>query len=95
MFRKKEKQIQFCSFCGEEPERRDALIAGPGVFICEECVFKCIEILQEKNVLSESELAIHGYEKLRALSRLNESGQLSDEGFLKTVREMMLESVEQ
>lgn len=36
-----------CSFCGKQegPQRR--LIAGPGVYICNECVALCNEILSE------------------------------------------------
>lgn len=34
-----------CSFCGKSPEQVDLLIAGPGVFICNECVDICNQII--------------------------------------------------
>ena len=37
-----------CSFCGKSQEQVKKLIAGPGVYICDECVDLCIEILDEE-----------------------------------------------
>jgi len=37
----------FCSFCGKEQNEVKRLIAGPGVFICDECVQLCNHILAE------------------------------------------------
>ncbi len=36
-----------CSFCGKSQDQVRRLIAGPGVFICDECVSLCQEIVQE------------------------------------------------
>lgn len=36
-----------CSFCGKPKDRVQKLIAGPGVFICDECVDLCNDILKE------------------------------------------------
>ena len=36
-----------CSFCGKSQEEVDKLIAGPDVFICDECVALCNEIVHE------------------------------------------------
>ena len=36
-----------CSFCGKAPDRVRKLVAGPGVFICSECVSLCSEVLAE------------------------------------------------
>ncbi len=38
----------FCSFCGRNSKDVKALIAGPAVFICDECVALCNEILIDK-----------------------------------------------
>lgn len=35
-----------CSFCGKTQTEVRKLIAGPQVFICDECVGMCVEILQ-------------------------------------------------
>jgi ATP-dependent Clp protease ATP-binding subunit ClpX len=37
-----------CSFCGKSQEKVRKLIAGPGVYICDECVELCNEILDEE-----------------------------------------------
>ena len=37
-----------CSFCGKPRPQLRKLIAGPGVYICDECVALCVEILEEE-----------------------------------------------
>ena len=37
-----------CSFCGKSQAQIDKLIAGPGVYICNECVDLCVDILDEE-----------------------------------------------
>jgi ATP-dependent Clp protease ATP-binding subunit ClpX len=39
-----------CSFCRKTWNQVKKLIAGPGVFICDECVYVCCEILDEEGV---------------------------------------------
>ena len=34
-----------CSFCGKTQDKVVKLIAGPGVFICDECIGICLEII--------------------------------------------------
>jgi ATP-dependent Clp protease ATP-binding subunit ClpX len=36
---------RLCSFCGKHQDQVQRLIAGPGVFICDECIQLCNEIL--------------------------------------------------
>ncbi|MDB9312004.1 ATP-dependent protease ATP-binding subunit ClpX [Spirulina sp. CS-785/01] len=43
-----------CSFCGKSQEQVRKLIAGPGVYICDECVELCNEILDEELIDSAS-----------------------------------------
>lgn len=38
---------RWCSFCGKDEDQAAKLIAGPGVYICNECVDLCREILEE------------------------------------------------
>lgn len=45
-----------CSFCGKPQSEARRLIAGPGVFICDECIELCMSILNdEKNLSSRKE----------------------------------------
>ena len=37
-----------CSFCGKPQEAVKKIIAGPGVFICDECVSLCTDIIDEE-----------------------------------------------
>lgn len=37
-----------CSFCGKHQEQVDRIIAGPGAYICNECVHLCLNILDEE-----------------------------------------------
>lgn len=37
-----------CSFCGKHRRQVNRLIAGPGVFICDECVVLCVEVIAER-----------------------------------------------
>ena len=39
-----------CSFCGKNQKEVDKLIAGPGVYICDECVFLCAGIMESEEV---------------------------------------------
>lgn len=41
------KQLR-CSFCGKSQEQVKRLIAGPGVYICDECIELCQEIIEEE-----------------------------------------------
>jgi hypothetical protein len=36
-----------CSFCGKRQDQVRRLIAGPGVWICNQCVVLCVEILAD------------------------------------------------
>ena len=37
-----------CSFCGKNQEQVRKLVAGPGVYICDECIELCNEIIEEE-----------------------------------------------
>ncbi|HAI20867.1 MAG TPA: ATP-dependent Clp protease ATP-binding subunit ClpX, partial [Clostridiales bacterium UBA8153] len=37
-----------CSFCGKFQEQVKRLVAGPGVYICDECIDLCSEIIEEE-----------------------------------------------
>ena len=41
-------EILKCSFCGHSQKQVKKLIAGPGVYICDECVILCTEILEDE-----------------------------------------------
>ena len=43
------KNTLYCSFCGKSQHEVKKLIAGPTVFICDECVELCMDIIREEN----------------------------------------------
>ena len=45
---KNNKNILYCSFCGKSQHEVKKLIAGPTVFICDECVELCMDIIKEE-----------------------------------------------
>lgn len=47
MPKQEEKQYK-CSFCGKSQDQVKRIIAGPGVYICDECVSLCSEIIEEE-----------------------------------------------
>jgi ATP-dependent Clp protease ATP-binding subunit ClpX len=48
------KNTLYCSFCGKSQHEVRKLIAGPTVFICDECVELCMDIIREENKTSLS-----------------------------------------
>ncbi len=52
MSEKNNKNILYCSFCGKSQHEVKKLIAGPTVFICDECVELCMDIIKEENKTS-------------------------------------------
>ena len=41
-------ELLSCSFCNKNQDEVKKLIAGPGVYICNECVDLCVDILHEE-----------------------------------------------
>ncbi len=58
MSRYDEKKQLKCSFCGKTQEQVKRLVAGPGVYICDECIELCSEIIEEEfeEVKTDTEL---------------------------------------
>ena len=48
-------KLLYCSFCGKSQHEVRKLIAGPSVFICDECVDLCNDIIQEEMHASHAE----------------------------------------
>ena len=45
----------YCSFCGKPQSGVKKIVAGPGVYICDECIGLCTSILEEEGFLDEEE----------------------------------------
>ncbi|MFP4385177.1 MAG: ATP-dependent Clp protease ATP-binding subunit ClpX [Spirochaetia bacterium] len=55
MGKQKTDNLKVCSFCGKNADYARRLIAGPGVYICDECVNVCKKILDEEDDVLTSE----------------------------------------
>ena len=44
----KKEEVKHCSFCGKSQQEVNKLIAGPNVYICDECVELCNEIIRDE-----------------------------------------------
>jgi len=62
-----------CSFCGKSQEQVRKLIAGPGVYVCDECVDLCNEILDEELFDSGSSVAAPAPRREQAPDRRRKS----------------------
>jgi ATP-dependent Clp protease ATP-binding subunit ClpX len=62
-------RLLYCSFCGKSQHEVRKLIAGPSVFICDECVELCNEIIREE--IQEDEIA-NGQRHLPIPSEINQ-----------------------
>ena len=62
------EEIKHCSFCGKNQQEVTKLIAGPSVFICDECVDLCNEIIRDEIEENLSE----GLEDLPTPKRIHE-----------------------
>ena len=56
MARNSEQPIR-CSFCGKRENQASRLIAGPGVYICSDCVTACSDLLREEIELEQHSVA--------------------------------------
>jgi len=57
MFKLNDEKGQLkCSFCGKDQESVRKLVAGPGVYICDECIELCTEIVEEEIGTEEEEV---------------------------------------
>lgn len=61
-----------CSFCGKSQKQVKKLIAGPGVYICDECIDLCNEIIEEE-LAESSELGLDELPKPREIFDFLES----------------------
>ena len=73
----KEKNVR-CSFCGKPQTGVKRIIAGPGVYICDECISVCRNILDEDD-LDEEDLQYTGEEEMKELPKPHEIKKILDE----------------
>ncbi len=70
MFKFGEEKGQLkCSFCGKSQEQVRKLVAGPGVYICDECIELCNEIIEEE-LNEDIEFSVQNIPKPREIKNI-------------------------
>ncbi|MFT5563586.1 MAG: ATP-dependent Clp protease ATP-binding subunit ClpX [Myxococcota bacterium] len=73
-----------CSFCGKSQKQVKKLIAGPGVYICDECIDLCNEIIEEE-LAEPSELPLDELPKPRDIKHFLDDYVIGQENAKKTL----------
>ncbi|HEX3931875.1 MAG TPA: ATP-dependent Clp protease ATP-binding subunit ClpX [Nocardioides sp.] len=73
-----------CSFCGKSQKQVKKLIAGPGVYICDECIDLCNEIIEEE-LADGSEVSLDELPKPREIFEFLNSYVIGQERAKKTL----------
>ena len=78
-----------CSFCGKSQRQVKKLIAGPGVYICDECIDLCNEIIDEELTTQLRSEAAQSVARELALEAVADRAgiQVSDDDVIELVRE--------
>ena len=63
------KNTLYCSFCGKSQHEVRKLIAGPTVFICDECVELCMDIIREETKIRRAEVRATACRRRRRSAR--------------------------
>ncbi len=70
MSRYDEKKQLKCSFCGKTQEQVKRLVAGPGVYICDECIELCSEIIEEEFEDTKTDTELNDIPKPREIKAI-------------------------
>lgn len=73
-----------CSFCGKSQEQVRKLVAGPGVYICDECIELCTEIVEEE-LGHEEELDLKDVPKPKEIRNILDSYVIGQEQAKKSL----------
>lgn len=73
-----------CSFCGKSQKQVKKLIAGPGVYICDECIDLCNEIIEEE-LTEQAELGLTELPKPREIFEFLEQYIIGQDGAKKAL----------
>ena len=73
-----------CSFCGKTQEQVRKLVAGPGVYICDECIELCNEIIEEE-LSEETDLEIGELPKPKEIKAFLDQYVVGQESAKKTL----------
>ena len=70
MATKNEDRVVKCSFCGKTQDQVRNIVAGPDVFICNECVERCCEVLERGYAENNQSLISNGLPTPREMKEM-------------------------
>ena len=85
MSRYDEKKQLKCSFCGKTQEQVKRLVAGPGVYICDECIELCSEIIEEEFEEARTENELNDIPKPKEIRDILDQYVIGQETAKKTL----------
>ena len=74
-----------CSFCGKSQKQVKKLIAGPGVYICDECIELCNEIIEEEFSSSDEAGGVEDLPRPRELCEFLDAWVIGQEEAKRTL----------
>jgi ATP-dependent Clp protease ATP-binding subunit ClpX len=84
MFKFEEKGLVKCSFCGKTQDKVRKIVAGPGVYICDECIELCMAIIEEE-IEQQSELDLKDVPRPEEIKRSLDEYVIGQERAKKTL----------
>ncbi|MCX7710643.1 MAG: ATP-dependent Clp protease ATP-binding subunit ClpX [Clostridia bacterium] len=85
MSRYDEKKQLKCSFCGKSQEQVKRLVAGPGVYICDECIELCSEIIEEEFEEAKADTELNDIPKPKEIKEILDQYVIGQEGAKKSL----------
>ncbi len=85
MSRYDEKKQLKCSFCGKTQEQVKRLVAGPGVYICDECIELCSEIIEEEFEEAKADTELNDIPKPKEIKEILDQYVIGQEAAKKTL----------
>jgi ATP-dependent Clp protease ATP-binding subunit ClpX len=85
MSRYDEKKQLKCSFCGKTQEQVKRLVAGPGVYICDECIELCSEIIEEEFDETKADAELNDIPKPKEIKAILDQYVIGQEAAKKTL----------
>ena len=85
MSRYDEKKQLKCSFCGKTQEQVKRLVAGPGVYICDECIELCSEIIEEEFEEAKADTELNDIPKPKEIREILDQYVIGQEAAKKSL----------
>jgi ATP-dependent Clp protease ATP-binding subunit ClpX len=85
MSRYDEKKQLKCSFCGKTQEQVKRLVAGPGVYICDECIELCSEIIEEEFEEAKADTELNDIPKPKEIKAILDQYVIGQEAAKKSL----------